>query len=331
LNGKNFSMDLKGRVALVTGGAGFVGSHVVDALAQEGTEVRVVDNFTRGGAENLAWARAHGSVSLMEGDIRQAALWDKALPGADVVFHQAALRVNRCEENPQECWEVMVDATLTLLRACVRHGVKKVIIASSAIVYGAADVLPTPEGHHLNHNATWYGAAKVANEQMLNVFAARGELAGVALRYFNIYGPRMAVQGHTEVLVKWLQALDQGKPLRIFGDGTQTMDWVDVRDVARANVLAARAGVSHGVFNVGTGQETSLRELGRMTLKAAGKAEEPELVPQQAPLNPIPRRWADISLARKILGFESRISLEEGLGQMVRWWKNLRSLETGPK
>jgi UDP-glucose 4-epimerase len=316
------AINLRQSVAVVTGGAGFVGSHIVDALVREGARVRVVDNLTRGGKENLAWARQNGSVEMLDGDIRDSNLWDRVLKDADVVFHQAALRVNRCEENPQECWDVMVNATRALLQSCVTHRVKKVIAASSAIVYGAADQLPTPETHHLNHNTTWYGTAKIVNEQLLNTFFSHDGLPGVALRYFNIYGPRMARQGHTEVLVKWFQALDQGQPIRIFGDGSQTMDWVHVTDVARANILAAQSSVGQGVFNIAAGIETSLHQLAKLLLKSAGRSGEPELVTTQTPINPIPRRWADISAAKKAIGYRPQLFLENGLAQMAEWWKD---------
>lgn len=313
---------------LVTGGAGFVGSHVSDALLESGAKVRALDNFLRGEDSNLAQAKSKGSLSLHSGDIRDSKIWDEVLPGVDVVFHQAALRVVRCQEDPAECWEVMVESVRRMLDACVRHKVKKVVLASSAIVYGKADILPTPESHHLNGNTTWYGAAKILNEQLLNAYRAQHGLAGVALRYFNIYGPRMAVKGHTEVLVKWLEALTQGKKISIFGDGTQSMDWVHVRDVARANVLAAQSSADQGVFNVASGRETTLLDLARLLLKTWGTPGEPELSPQ-APINPIPRRWADVSSARKTLGFVPEIFLEQGLAETTAWWKTLCSKASG--
>jgi UDP-glucose 4-epimerase len=174
----------------------------------------------------------------------------------------------------------------------------------------------------VNQNSTWYGTAKIVNEQLLNTLYAQHKLCGTALRYFNIYGPRMATQGHTEVLVKWFQALEGGKSVRIFGDGTQTMDWVDVRDVAKANVLAVQSTLEQGVFNVGTGRETSLHDLARLVLKHWGRPGEPELVTTQSPTNSIPRRCADTTAAREKLGFEPRFSLDTGLSDMLRWWKD---------
>ena len=213
---------MKGKVALVTGGAGFVASHIVDGLVREGATVRVVDNFLRGGEANLAWAIKHGNVSLETTDIRDKSIWPRLLSGVSVVFHQAALRVTRCEENPAECWDVMVDATRNLLEASAAAGVQRFLLASSAIAYGAADIFPTPETHHLNNNNSWYGVSKIINEQLLNAYTAHSKMTGVTLRYFNVYGTRMATKGHTELLIKWLQALDKKESLKIFGDGTQT-------------------------------------------------------------------------------------------------------------
>ncbi len=312
--------SLKGQDVLVTGGAGFVGSHIVDGLIREGARVRIVDNLLRGDNRNLEWATKNGTLSFEAGDITQTDIWDRVLPGVTTVFHQAALRVNRAQENPDECWSVMVQATFQLLKACARLGVKKVVLASSAIIYGNAEKVPTSENHHLNNNNTWYGVAKAANEQMLNAFHVSHGLSGVALRYFNVYGTRMATKGHTEVLVKWFQALDQNQRVRIFGDGSQSMDWVDVTDVAQANLLAASSDVKNGLFNVGTGVETSMLDLARQFLKANHRNEEPELI-DQAPTNAIPRRCADISLAKKDLKYSPKVDLKSGLANMVRWWE----------
>ena len=311
---------MKGKTILVTGGAGFVASHLVDGLVREGAVVRVVDNFVRGGEGNLAWAMKNGRVSLEAADIRDKSIWPNLLSGVEIVYHQAALRVTRCEENPEECWEVMVEATKHLMAAAVTAGVQRFVLASSAIAYGAADTFPTPPTHHLNNNNTWYGVAKIINEQLLNAYAAHTKMAGLTLRYFNAYGTRMATKGHTELLIKWLQALDKKEPLQIFGDGAQTMDWVEVRDIVQANLLAGKSDVRSGVFNVGTGRETSLRELGRIFLNISCVGGEPKLT-GTAPTNPIPRRVADISSTTKVLGYKPAVTLEKGLAEMLRWWK----------
>src|SRR5882762_6950221 len=197
---------------LVTGGAGFVGSTIVDQLLAAGaSEVRIVDNFVRGSRRNLAWALEHGGVNLIEGDIRDTALINRATDGVNYVFHQAALRITRCAEAPREAVEVLIDGTLNVLEAAVRHKVKKVVAASSASVYGEPSYLPIDESHPFN-NRTMYGAAKIANEQILRAYAEMYGLQYIMLRYFNAYGPRMDIYGvYTEVLARWLDRIDSGQ------------------------------------------------------------------------------------------------------------------------
>ena len=179
--------------------------------------------------------------------------------GMDVVFHQAAIRITQCAEEPRLALEVLVDGTFNVIEAAARRGVRKVVAASSASVYGLAEQFPTAENHHPYANDTLYGAAKVFNEGLLRSFHAMSGLDYVALRYFNVYGPRMDIHGvYTEVLVRWMERIAAGKPPLIFGDGSQTMDFVYVEDIARANVLAADADVDDEVFNVASGVETSL-------------------------------------------------------------------------
>ena len=245
---------LAGACCLVTGGAGFVGSTIVDQLLRAGvSEVRVIDNFVRGSWNNLRWALDHGSVTVVDGDIREDSLVKQVTEGVDYVFHQAALRITRCAEAPREAVEVLIDGTLNVLEAAVTHKVKKVIAASSASVYGEPSYLPIDESHPFN-NRTMYGAGKIAMEQMLRAFYETSGLSYVAFRPFNVYGPRMDITGvYTEVLIRWLDAIEAGKPPLIFGDGVQSMDFVFVRDVARANLLAVESNVNDDIFNIGTG------------------------------------------------------------------------------
>jgi UDP-glucose 4-epimerase len=237
-----------------------------------------------------------------------------------VVFHQAAIRITACAENWRECQEVLVDGTYNVAEACVRAGVRRLVAASSASVYGMADVFPTPEAHTFANNRTWYGAAKIANEALYCAFHDMTGLDYVALRYFNVYGPRMDVFGkYTEVLIRWLDCLEEGRRPRVFGDGKQTMDFVFSEDVARANVLAARSDVTDEVFNVASGTETSLLELLGKLLQVTGRGGvEPEFLPERK-VNPVPRRLADVSKAQKLLGFTARVGLEEGLRRLVGW------------
>jgi UDP-glucose 4-epimerase len=316
--------ELDGSRILVTGGAGFVGSHIADQLlAREGVrEVVLLDNMLRGSRRNVEDALGTGRARLVEGDIRDRELLDRVLAGVDYVFHMAALRITRCAENPREALEVMYDGAFNVVEACARHAVKKLVAASSASVYGTADTFPTREDHHPYNNRTLYGAAKMANELMFRAFNDMYGLPYVAMRYFNVYGPRMDTEGkYTEVLIRWYRLVKKGEPPLIFGEGDQTMDFVDVDDVARANVLAMKAPVSDQVFNVGNQRETSLLELCRALLAAMGSKLEPKHVPLPAERKAVEvrRRLADTSRARELLGFEACIGLEEGLSRLVRW------------
>ena len=316
--------DLNGSRILITGGAGFVGSHIADQLiTREGvSEVVLLDNMLRGSRRNVEDALKSGRARLVEGDIRDRALLDQVLPGVDYVFHMAALRITRCAENPREALEVMFDGAFNVVEACVRHKVKKLVAASSASIYGTADTFPTREDHHPYNNRTLYGAAKMANELMYRAFNDMYGLPYVAMRYFNVYGPRMDTEGkYTEVLIRWYGLIKKGQPPLIFGEGDQTMDFVDVEDVARANVLAMKAPVSDEVFNVASHRETSLRQLCDALLQTMDSKLEPTHVPLPAERKAVEvrRRLADTDKARDRLGFEARISLEEGLARLVRW------------
>ncbi|MER6067097.1 SDR family NAD(P)-dependent oxidoreductase, partial [Streptomyces sp. NPDC001792] len=255
--------SVRGKKILVTGGAGTIGSHLVDLLAEGGArEIVVLDNFVRGRRANLAQALPSGVVEIVEGDVRDAATVRKVTEGADLVFHLAAIRITQCAEEPRLANEVLVDGTFNVLEAAAEAGVAKVIASSSASVYGMAETFPTTERHHPYNNDTFYGAAKAFNEGMLRSFHAMYGLDYVALRYFNVYGPRMDIHGlYTEVLIRWMERIEAGEPPLILGDGTQTMDFVDVRDIARANVLAAESDLTDEVFNIASGTETSLKEL----------------------------------------------------------------------
>ncbi|MET7572397.1 NAD-dependent epimerase/dehydratase family protein [Streptomyces sp. NPDC005492] len=315
--------SVRGKKILVTGGAGTIGSNLVDLLAEGGArEVVVLDNFVRGRTANLARALPSGVVEVVEGDIRDADTVRKATEGADLVFHLAAIRITQCAEEPRLANEVLVDGTFNVLEAAVEAGVGKVIASSSASVYGMAETFPTTERHHAYNNDTFYGAAKAFNEGMLRSFHAMSGLDYVALRYFNVYGPRMDIHGlYTEVLIRWMERIEAGEPPLILGDGTQTMDFVDVRDIARANVLAAESDLTDEVFNVASGTETSLRELADGLLEAMGATGlEPVHGPARS-VNSVVRRLADTSRATERLGFTAEIDLRTGLRDLVAWWR----------
>jgi UDP-glucose 4-epimerase len=310
----------------VTGGAGAVGSTLTDELVIAGAEeVVVLDNFVRGRPENLAWAQANGPVKVVEGDIRDRQLVRSLMRGVDVVFHQAAIRITQCAEEPRLALEVLVDGTYNVVEAAVEEGVRRLVAASSASVYGLAEIFPTTERHHPYANDTIYGAAKTFNEGLMRSFHAMRQLDYVALRYFNVYGPRMDVHGvYTEVLVRWMERIAEGRGPLILGDGSQTMDFVYIGDVARANLRAARADVTDAVFNVASGEETSLLELARTLLRVMRSELPVEHGPERA-VNKVSRRLADTRLARDQLGFEAEVGLEEGLRRLVEWWQGERA------
>lgn len=310
---------------LITGGAGLVGSHLADRLvAEEPREIRILDNFVRGRREYLDWACAHGPVTVVKGDVREAALVRDVMGGVDLVFHQAAIRIIECADDPRQAFEVLCSGTFNVLEAAVKAKVGMVVAASSASIYGLAESFPTREAHHPYNNRTLYGAAKAFNEGLLRSFRDMYGLRTIALRYFNVYGPRMDAFGvYTEVLVRWMERIAAGQPPIIFGDGRQTLDFVHVNDVARANVLAARAQVDDDVFNVGSGQETTLFEAAQLLLEIMGSSLTPEFAPQRR-VNPVPRRLADVTRAREGLGFHAAVPLRAGLQGLVAWWQQAR-------
>jgi UDP-glucose 4-epimerase len=325
------TMSRFGKV-LVTGGAGAIGSNVTDELVLAGAEeIVVLDNLVRGRRENLAWAEANGPVTLVDGDIRDRALVRRLMSGVDVVFHLAAIRITQCADEPRLALEVLVEGTYNVVEAAVDARVRKVVASSSASVYGLAEEFPTGERHHPYANDTIYGAAKAFNEGLLRSMHAMSRLDYVALRYFNVYGPRMDVHGlYTEVLVRWMERIAAGEPPLILGDGSQTMDFVYIGDVARANLLAARSAATDAVFNVARGEETSLLQLAELLLAVMGSDLSVEHGPERS-VNRVSRRLADTRLAREELGFEAEVGLEDGLARLVEWWRTERAGgATGP-
>jgi UDP-glucose 4-epimerase len=319
------TLNLRNARVLVTGGAGLIGSHIVDRLLLEPAgDVIVLDNFTRGRRENLAAAQARGRVTIVEGDIRDKALVAELMKGTDVVFHQAAIRITQCAEEPALAIDVLVNGTFTVLEAAVAAGVRKVVAASSASVYGLADRFPTDEQHHPYNNRTLYGAAKAFNEGLLRAFHDQHGLDYVALRYFNVYGPRMDTHGaYTEVFIRWMENVAADRPPVIFGDGLQTMDFINVEDVARANILAARAPVTDAVYNVATGTEVSLIECAELLLHAMDSSLKVEHAAARK-VNPVPRRLASTWRAEQELGFQAVVPFEQGLRNLVGWWRQQR-------
>lgn len=316
---------LQGASVLVTGGAGTIGSTIVDQLLDaDVSQIVVLDNLVRGRRENLRSALADPRVELVVGDLRDVDLVHDVTKGKDLVMHQAALRITQCAEEPRLALDVLVGGTYTVLEAAVEHKVDKVVAASSASVYGLAEEFPTDERHHHHNNDTFYGAAKSFNEGMLRSFRSMFGLNYVVLRPFNVYGPRMDIHGlYTEVLIRWMERITEGKPPLVFGDGAQTMDFVCTVDIARANVLAAASNITEGFYNVASGEETSLADLAHALLRAMDSDLPLEHGPERA-VNGVTRRLADTSAASADLGFTAEIDLESGLRDLVAWWRSER-------
>jgi len=276
----------------------------------------------RGSYRNIEAAMASGKVKFVEGDIRDRDLLDRLCDGVDYCFHMAALRITRCAENPCEAFDVMYQGVFNVIESCLAHRVKKLVAASSASIYGQADSFPTNETHHPYNNRTLYGAAKMASELMCRAFHDMQQLNYVAMRYFNVYGPRMDTEGkYTEVLIRWYYLIKEMKQPVVFGDGEQTMDFVYVGDVARANILSMKSNVTNEVFNVATGVETSLKQLCHELISVMGSTVEPRFVPLPAERKAVEvqRRLADISKAAKMIGFRPSVPISAGLEQLVKW------------
>ena len=319
-------MTIDGSVVVVTGGAGFVGSATIDRLLQhhDPRQLVVFDNLSRGGRANLESALGDPRVVLVEGDIRDRAAVAGVMAGVDAVIHLAALRITMCAAEPREAFDVMCAGTYNVVEAAQRAGVRRLVAASTASVYGMAERFPTAEDHHPYDNRTWYGASKLMLEGLLRSFHDMYGLPYMALRYFNIYGPRMDVHGkYTEVLVRWMERLDGGEAPLILGDGTQTMDFVYVEDVARATLLALASDVSDEVVNIASGTESSLNELARLLARIMERDVEPVYGPART-VNAVPRRLASTAKAQQLLGFEAGVPLEDGLRRLVAWWRGQR-------
>ncbi len=307
---------------LVIGGAGFIGSHLVEELLKTDVgEIVVYDNFCRGKRDNLSTALRDKRVSIFPdgGDIRETDILNVAMKGKDYVFHLAALWLLPCYEYPRAAFDVNIAGTFNVIEACVRNNIKKLVYSSSASVYGDAVEIPMTEDHPYN-NKTFYGATKIAGEHMLKAYHERYKLPFVGLRYMNVYGERQDYHGaYVAVLMKALDRIKQNLSPIIYGDGSQTYDFIHVKDVARANVLALVAGETEGFFNVGSGQGTSVKEVIELLVKVCGSDLQPQYEPAGNTF--VTKRIGDATKAREKLGFDTTISLEEGLSSLVRWYK----------
>ena len=316
-------MKIKGSKILVTGGCGLVGSTTIDLLLRDydPAQIVIIDNLNRGTLHNVDEALKDPRVSLVRGDIRDVETMHEVTQGMDAVIHMATLRITACAAEPREALGVMCDGSFNMLEAAQAAGVKKVVAASSASIYGLAEQFPTREDHHPYANRTWYGASKIMLEGLLRSYNDMFKLPYVALRYFNVYGPRMDLHGrYTEVLIRWMDRIAAGQPPLILGDGKTTMDFIYIEDVARSNILALESDLSDDVFNVASGVETSLNDLADALLRVMGSKLKPEYGPERS-VNPVSRRLACTKKAAEKLGFRSTISLDDGLARLVDWWR----------
>ncbi len=315
-------MNLAGSKCVVIGGAGFVGSHIVDQLIEEPVrEIVVLDNFVRGTQANLAAAMRDPRVVVVEGSILDLPLLTRLLEGADCVFHLAALWLFECVHQPRAALDVNVGGTFSVIEACQRAAIKRIVYSSSASVYGDALFTPMTEGHPFN-NRTMYGATKIAGEQFLRAFYEQHKLEYVALRYMNIYGPRMDDKGaYVSVIMKVLDKIAQNQRPVIFGDGTQSYDFIHVTDIARANVLAMKSDRTDAAYNVGMGLKTTINELVHLLLELMGSSLEPEHREQQMFVT---HRVGSTEKAAAELGFTATVPLRAGLQSVVDWWRSNR-------
>jgi UDP-glucose 4-epimerase len=302
--------------ALVTGGAGFIGSNVVRLLIEEGYDVTVIDNLTTGYRQNLA---PFDGVRFIEADVRDAVTVGHAMEGVEIVFHLAASVGNmRSIENPIDDSEVNVIGTLRLLEAARRAGARKIVCSSSAAIFGELKTLPIAEDHPCEPD-TPYGVSKLAEEKQCLAYAKLYDIEAVCLRYFNVYGVNQRYDAYGNVIPIFAHLMLRGEALTIYGDGEQTRDFVSVRDVARANLMAARARGLSGAFNVASGESVTINRLTELMSEASGISVE--VVRGSPRQGDVRHSRADISAARAALGYEPTVTLVEGLKDYMAWAK----------
>lgn len=313
-------MDIRGKRILVIGGAGLIGSHVVEELLKEDVkEVSIYDNFCRGTRENLEQALKDPRCRVFEigGDVLQTDILDQAMKGVDGVIHLAALWLLQCYEYPRAAFDVNIRGTFNVLESCVANKIQRLVYSSSASVYGDAVEEPMTENHPYN-NWTFYGATKIAGEHMFKAYHRRYGLEGVGLRYMNVYGPRQDYKGtYIAVMMKILDNLDKGLSPVVYGDGSQSYDFIYVGDTAQANVCALKSDVPFGFYNVGRGIKTSIKELTEVILKITGSNLPIHYEPAGQTF--VTNRVGDPEAAEKDLGFHWSVDLEDGLKRLIAW------------
>lgn len=314
-------MRLEGKKLVVIGGAGLIGSHIVDQLLQTDVkDVLIYDNFSRGTSENIARSLRDPRARIFEagGDVLQTDLLSDAVAGADGVFHLAALWLLQCHEFPRSAFDVNIRGTFNVIEACVANKVTRLIYSSSASVYGDAVTEPMAEDHPFN-NRNFYGATKIAGEAMVRAFHHRYGLDYAGLRYMNVYGPRQDYKGaYIAVIMKMLDAIERGEGPTIIGDGSEAFDFVAVEDCARANLCAMRAETTDRFYNVGTGRRTSLKELAERICKLTGCDKSIKYVPQNHTTF-VRNRIGSTKRAHDEIGFSAEIDLDAGLKKLMAW------------
>jgi nucleoside-diphosphate-sugar epimerase len=303
---------------LVTGGAGFIGSHIVEELLRRGDSVRVLDDFSTGRRENLTGLR--GPLEVLEADLRDRRRVEEAVRGVDWVFHLAAfISVPQSMLDPLTCFEVNVDGTAGLLEAARRAGVRQVVLASSTAVYGDTDVFPTNEETPLAPLSP-YALSKQVNELYAGLYTRTFGLPVAALRFFNVYGPRQRPDSpYAAAIPIFISRLLAGQPLIIYGDGGQSRDFIFVKDVVRANLMAAEAGVAGQAYTGCAGRETTLLDLMEALSEASARRPEVRFEPPRP--GDIYRSAGNPEKAAQAFGFRARTSLTDGLTQTLEWMK----------
>lgn len=316
--------ELKNSKILVIGGAGFIGSAVVRRLLSEDVkEVIIYDNFVRGKMSNIDDVMTDPRVRIFEvgGDIRDIDILNDAMNGVDYVFHLAAMWLLHCKDYPRTAFEVNIAGTFNVLEACVKNNVKKLVYSSSASVYGDALTVPMTEDHPFN-NKNFYGATKIAGEAMCTAYNDRYNLPIVGLRYMNVYGPGQDQHAaYTGVIPIMLNKIDVNEAPLINGDGTQAYDFIYVDDVAECNIQALKSDVHLGFYNVGTGIQTTIRELCDLILKLKNSGLKVQFKPY-APDDArqfVKNRIAAVDKAVSEIGFSYKYSLQEGLLKLIDW------------
>jgi len=312
-------MDLSDRTICVIGGAGLIGSHITEQLTEEPVEeIIVFDNFTRGTYDNISDARTDDRVRTVEGNVNHTDVLNDVLSEVDGVFHLAAMWLRHCYEYPRAAFQVNIEGTFNVIEACVQQEVDRLVYSSSASVYGDAVEVPMTEDHPYN-NRTFYGATKIAGEHMARSFNERFGLNYVGLRYMNVYGPRQDYKGtYTAVMMKMLDRLDEGKPPLVFGDGSQSYDFIYVADVAKANICAMKSETEDEFYNVGRGIKTSIKELAELILDVTNSDQEIEYREDEGETF-VTHRVGSTQKAKDDLGFEAKTELREGMKRLIKW------------